>query len=227
MDALYLSEALQDGLQLEDTAFGDITLRHYTLGDLVLPSGKVVACDPGVFPETLPFTLQLPPGRYPVIVSVATIADIDEHRIAYAMLKLNEHIPVRWEMATTEKQDIKTLEDGEVFCYPVDTGTGCFMDAQVGQLLEQRRSKGEDFADQLFDTLERHPILFVLVRGASTIIDEATEANVIIFESGWGDGCYASYWGYDAENKLACLVTDFAVLDHPDASQEDSAASSD
>jgi hypothetical protein len=33
-----------------------------------------------------------------------------------------------------------------------------------------------------------------------------------MFESGWGDGVYISYWGFDANDAPACLVTDFSVL---------------
>lgn len=220
MDTAYLSEALQDGLQIEDSDFGNITLQHRILGDVVMTTGKVVACDPLVNPEKRPFVVQVPLGRYPVIVSVAMFPSDSDQRVAYAMLKLSEQTPVRWEMATCEGQDITQLAEDEIFCYPVDAGTGCFMDAEVGQLLQQRT----DFADQLLEILNqtyRHTWSH-----ANMTIDEVTGANMIAFSSGLGDGCYASYWGYDADNKLACLVTDFGVLEHPIFSQEDSDDSS-
>jgi hypothetical protein len=79
MDTAYLSEAFQDGFEAEDPDFGTITLRLHSLGELVLTTGNVVACDPFVFPETLPFAVHVPPGRYSVIVSVATFADNNDH----------------------------------------------------------------------------------------------------------------------------------------------------
>ncbi len=36
--------------------------------------------------------------------------------------------------------------------------------------------------------------------------------NIVLFHSGFGDGRYASYWGFDAANRLVCLITDFEVL---------------
>jgi hypothetical protein len=33
--------------------------------------------------------------------------------------------------------------------------------------------------------------------------------------SGWGDGSYPSFWGYDAGGQRVALVTDFGVLDVP------------
>jgi hypothetical protein len=35
--------------------------------------------------------------------------------------------------------------------------------------------------------------------------------NIAVFSSGWGDGFYASYWGWSGD-RLACLMTDFGLL---------------
>ena len=43
-------------------------------------------------------------------------------------------------------------------------------------------------------------------------LNDATGGNLVLFSSGWGDGCYASYFGYAADGSLACLITDFDVL---------------
>ena len=32
------------------------------------------------------------------------------------------------------------------------------------------------------------------------------------FTSGYGDGSYGSYWGFDDNDEVVCLVTDFLVL---------------
>jgi hypothetical protein len=42
---------------------------------------------------------------------------------------------------------------------------------------------------------------------------------VIVFQSGYGDGFYASYWGFDAEGQLVCLVTDFDLFYEDDQAQ--------
>ncbi|GEM_PF-2788441 len=43
-------------------------------------------------------------------------------------------------------------------------------------------------------------------------LEDETGLNVVYFTSGFGDGLYPSYWGYDGAGDLACLVTDFEVL---------------
>ena len=43
--------------------------------------------------------------------------------------------------------------------------------------------------------------------------------NIAIFSSGWGDGFYASYIGYDADGNICRFVTDFNILTWPDPSK--------
>jgi hypothetical protein len=47
---------------------------------------------------------------------------------------------------------------------------------------------------------------------ATVTVQGGAGGNLIAFSSGWGDGCYASFFGYDAHDKLVGLVTDFQVL---------------
>lgn len=49
-------------------------------------------------------------------------------------------------------------------------------------------------------------------RFSSAIIDDQSGANIVRFQSGEGDGCYASYFGLAADGAPACLVTDFGLL---------------
>ena len=208
MDTTHLSQAFQAGLKINDFDSEEITLRHRALGELVLPSGKVVACDPFVFPEIISFALQVPPGSYPVIACVADFSNSGDHRVAYAILRLSAQEPVRGEMATTPGQDTSTLEEGYIFGYPVDAGIGCFMDAETGAALEQKLAIDADYPQTLIPELFGGDDIPWL----NLVLDPDTGANIIIFASGWGDGFYASYWGYAADNTIACLVTDFGVL---------------
>src|SRR5260221_13314236 len=86
MNTVHLWQALTDGTQIEDASLGTIMLHQRKLGELVLSTGQVVACDSLVFPDTKPFHATLPPGRYPVIASVASFVRNSDRRIAYALL---------------------------------------------------------------------------------------------------------------------------------------------
>lgn len=206
MDTTHLSQAFQDGLKIEDPFFGEITLRHCPLGELMLTTGQVIACDPIVYPGTKPFNMTLSPGRYPVVACVAEFASHGYHEVAYAILQLTEQEPARWEIATKAGQDASKLEEGHIFCYPVDAGTGCFMDVDAAAAFQRRLDEDPDYCQELIYSYNDY---------LNLPLNPATGANAIFFTSGWGDGFYASYWGYDAEDNIVCLITDFSLLGHP------------
>ncbi|MGW7290538.1 DUF4241 domain-containing protein [Streptomyces sp. NPDC054847] len=190
-------------------------------GELWLPTGRVVACDPFVSlgtGESEPFTAEVPPGRYRVECAVATIAERDEEpaddepphlRIAAARLLIKDTAPVAWEIAHQAGQDPASLADDEFFAYGVDAGTGCFYDAACD----------ESFPDCVGD---KGPLWDAFDAGGDaglgphTITAPDTGHNLIAFMSGWGDGAYPTWVGRDADGDVTCFVTDFFVVPSED-----------
>lgn len=219
------SKAFQDGAVAEYTIPNEdgpeiaeqYTLHLRTIGELVVTSGHILACDPMFLFEIPPFAGAVPPGRYPVILSVAALPSGDQ-RVACALLRLSERAAVRWEMATPQGQTLSALTPGEIFGYPVDFATGCFTDVDVPSTLvanEAARTDAADESDHFYDRLDdmQDKTYTPTWSWADLVVDETTGANVIAFSSGFGDGFYTSYWGYDAANQRVALVTDFGVLD--------------
>jgi hypothetical protein len=211
------SQAFQDGLVVEytdaDAEPETIKLHQHTLGELIVTTGQIVACDPLAIPEMPPFADTVPLGRYSVIVSVAEWPDGDQ-RVAFALLRLGERPIARWEIAVPQGRTLSSLKLGHIFVYPVDSGTGCFMDLDAARALlaraEQAAARQED-NEELFDALKK---TYVNTWSWTVLVlDEVTGANVIAFSSGWGDGSYPTFWGYDADGQQVALVTDFGVLD--------------
>src|SRR5262249_26871964 len=147
------SKLIQDGIEV-GTAWGNAILKCRNLGDLITPTGKIVACDPFVFPETAAFNVQLNPGRYPVVLSVAHFGDTDQ-RVAYASIRIRDGQPHHWELAVLPNQDVNALEPDHIFCYGVDAGTGCFMDLKASQALIERMNDDEDYFQALIAELEK------------------------------------------------------------------------
>jgi hypothetical protein len=94
-----LSKAFQTNQKLH-TRFGTFLLTPYKIGELNLTTGKLIACDPLVFPGTDPFTPNFQPGCYPVILSIARNLKNEEPMVAYAMVQISEATTARWELAT-------------------------------------------------------------------------------------------------------------------------------
>lgn len=206
----------------DDTGAGErCTLHVHVLGDLVVTSGHIVACDPLVMLDTHPLAATIPLGRYPVLLSVAAFAHGDQ-RVAFALLRLSDHAAVRWENAVPQGRSLEALQPGHVYGYPVDAGTGCFMDTDAARALaapstpttagqEGAVGEGRDLSEELLKLQEQTYVN--TWSWANLVTDPETGANVIAFSSGLGDGFYSSYWGYDAAEERVALMTDFVIVD--------------
>ena len=114
---------------------------------------------------TNPFTRKVTLGKYPIILVVKRLESGDE-RVAYAMIKFTNELAIEWELATRAGQDIKQLKEDEFFGCGVNTGMGCFIDAEAAlylQAYEDKRYKKdndfylyEEFAEALAKTTSTH-----------------------------------------------------------------------
>lgn len=185
----------------------DFTLVRHEAGLLQCPSGGIVCCDPLVFAGSAePFSLLVPIGAHPIIL---TIAKTDQDaRVAFARIQLRDTRPVAWDLMTLEGQDQSQLGPEEIFGYGVDTGTGCFADALAIRELDELLTADTNYWQQLDDALEKgYTPTWSCINWLLP-----SRLNVVAFSSGYGDGLYASFVGLDADGELACVVTDFQVL---------------
>jgi len=186
------------------------------IGELVLTSGQIVACDPAFIEfEVNPFSHTVNPGRYPITVCIVRYADSrkqPDQRIACATLHLMPSTPSTWELATFRGQPGKPVSIKTTAEYSVDSAIGCFMDADAARQLAD--STNEDANSTFNETLaEAMDANYVHTRSWGDItVASTTGLNVIAFSSGWGDGAYTSYWGLDTAGQAMCILTDFQVL---------------
>jgi len=213
-----ITRAFRDGATATEPDGRKATISVHAIGDLILTTGRIVACDPFCivgYDDNEPFALAVPPAHYRVLLSMAHFRQSDDPmyrwpRVACAMLRFAEREPVRWEPAKLEPKADGTSEvwgDG----YPVDAGTGCFMDVDAARALRRWLEADASNHDEMV-------VLFHWAHEAGRewlriTPDPKLKANVIMFDTGWGDGLYFSYVGYDDAGEVACLVTDFGVLD--------------
>jgi Protein of unknown function (DUF4241) len=83
------------------------SLTLHKAGDLVIFSGRLIACDPLTLTDSEPFENILTPGYYPVNLIIANIERTNDQRIAYAILSLSEKTPISWEIATRSSEDLR------------------------------------------------------------------------------------------------------------------------
>lgn len=60
---------------------------------------------------------------------------------------------------------------------------------------------------------------------ANITLNESDERNMVVFSTGFGDGVYPSYFGYNSDDKISSLITDFLLPTSPDtpSAQKDKA----
>jgi hypothetical protein len=181
IDPKYMALAFREGVH--DNA----QLGRRELGKLRLGSGHLAACDPFVFPETPAFARALPPGEYPVVLTIARLGA--DERVAFATLELAPDPIESWEMMLLPGQDGGTLGEDEYFGYPVDAGTGCLADKTALEELVALMDASDEYGELILEEMNKtysHTWSWVDWRLPSG-------ANVVAFSSGWGDGAYPSY----------------------------------
>lgn len=191
---------------------GDVaTVRLRRDASLWLPSGRVVAGEPFMFGAMYDsghaFVQQVPPGRYPLVLVLAVAGGEDAHEVvAAARLVIREQPVTRWEMAVREGQDAAELGLDAFFGYPVDGGTGGFIDATtIAPLCRDR----DDYADRVLVSLSGRATDYT---APATLTDEEGMPLLVAFSSGGGDGLFPTWVGRTADGEVACFLTDFFVL---------------
>lgn len=189
-------------------------IEEQPLGLLNLTTGKIVANDPLCFYETEPFEKTVKPGRYPVILYVQHIED--DRRVAFAEIRFTEKLPVGFELALIKGQDSEKLSEDEYYGYGVDSGTGGFMDELTcNEFVTLIEATDDGMLPELEKALSDS---YVYTYSTANYTLPGTDNNLTVFSSGYGDGCYPSYWGYDENGGLCCLITDFETIDEEDIS---------
>jgi hypothetical protein len=203
---------LRAGAQFADE-HASYVIECHPVADVVLPTGQVVGCDPLVCPEDEPFTVAVPPGRYPARAWVAVVAvqlkeeAESDRRVAALQLVVRDEPAARWEAALVGDQDPADLDDDSYFGYGVDAGVGTLADvAAVHAVAEWEYQDIEDVF------LPAQLPLTPVPGHIPAVVDEITGANLVTVHSGWGDGYYGTWIGRNESGEVTTFVTDFMVV---------------
>ena len=192
-------------------------------GHLILPSGKLVACDPFVFlePSDNPPVL-VPPGRYPVSVTMADVSENLDHshiREAYATIRIAPGADA-YRLALPLVRDGESREplpNDSFIGFGVDAGTACFVDEEA---VSRFMPADENWYETIFDNgrddswfaqMDDHNHIQFGLANITLPLAQNGE-NIIIIHSGWGDGMYPVVGSFDANDQLVAVHIDFFVV---------------
>lgn len=84
------------------------------------------------------------------------------------------------------------------------------MDAKAARTLQQMMKKNPDFYETLIVEFDK---TYVHTWSWTNYALGDGQQNLVAFSSGYGDGVYASYAGFDSDGEVSIVVTDFGVAE--------------
>lgn len=215
LDTIQSAPAVSAKPALLETAFikgtqgkiKNLTFNLYgiTLGNIKIPSGYIVACDPFLVTEYgQPYTQLFPTGEFPAQLSIANLPGKGE-TIAFARIKFSDEPVAKWEYALLKGEKPAPVGSNDELGYVVDAGLGIFVDKKTLDSLDRKEvaNMGHDVYKQVNKKYRN---------GWSADIYTLGQDNLAAFTSGFGDGRYSTYIGFDANGKVCRLVTDFDLF---------------
>lgn len=193
-----------------------------TVGQVDVPSGRVVVADPlcYMFGEHVIAPVlkrEIPKGTYPAEAALFRnpLAGI---RMCTARLKIKDTEAVRYELAESEEETAAAkLKDGVMHGFPVDAGMMCFCDSEgakaYGAFLGKwhKEDSGKNHYDDYFAAFfaESGKKLPQFQREGGDFIEWTnpdTNERLVMIASGFGDGFYRSFWGFDDKDEVCELI---------------------
>jgi hypothetical protein len=196
-------------------------LETMEIGNVSLPSGKVVVRDPLVSLDAnqSPYFVQAPKGNFPVTIAVVKSEDWGD-RYAVVKVEFTKEKPFVYREALVGIEELEGVTEDDFFGFGVDAGLGCITDAEVLPFVDKFFEKAnidntydDYFADLFEQSYKANP---KNQRDAGDWINWTvpnTEYQIPMFASGFGDGEYPVYFGYDENGEICGLYIQFIDIE--------------
>lgn len=198
--------------------------KHYDrflAGPLNVPTGQIVCTDPMYRVLGFPQSWTIAKGQYPVYLYFGLDGDF-AGRVAYGELVVKDETPDYWEMSLIPEHLLAdSFERKMNGMYPVENGLSCFTDFETYKIYDKEikafynsKKDGNFYNEVLADLFKANKEIPKSSRGEDWINYKPVKANgnIIMFASGYGDGLYPRYVGYDKDGNVVKFITDFIQI---------------
>lgn len=212
---------------------GEMAVDTLEIGDVNLPTGEILACDPLVeLGEAKAYIQKTPVGKYPVRIAVVPSEDYGD-RYACVKVEFSKNAPVVYELAVTgEEEKMDEAAEDEYYGFGVDAGMGCVADKKSQDEYIKYWNKLEEdgeadnpyddiFEELLAESAKQFPKYQRTGGDWANWTIPGTELNIPIFASGWGDGYYPCYFGYDEKGELCGFYILFIDIEKEYSDEEE------
>lgn len=193
------------------------------MGEIVIPTGNIMVRDPLVYlhQEELPYFIKVPTGTFPL---TTLVVEVDEgHHRYVATRKIYRKKAVSYTEALIGNEDLSTLNSGEYFGFNVDAGLATIVDTETRDLYCSFVDKWEKkIRKEISTTIS----LLRNLRKVTKIIRNSkeqthwinfkipgTDLSVPMIQTGFGDGVYPAYFGYDENGNICELVVQYIAIE--------------
>lgn len=199
----------------------DQKMEVMAIGNVSLPSGKVIVRDPLVYlnADEKPYFTEVPKGDFPVTIAVVKMEEWGD-RYAAVKVEFTKEKPVIYREALIGIEELEGVQKDDIFGFSVDAGLGCITDPEVVpyvdkfiEELDVENIYDDYFAELFAKSYQEDP------RNQRDLGDwinwniPGTDYHIPMFASGFGDGLYPVYFGYDAQGKISGVYIHFIDIE--------------
>lgn len=211
----------------------DKPLHKIEIGRLPFPTGELLVRDPLIYLQKneTPYLESIPNGNHPLTLLVVELEE-DYFRYVATRLKTKDTKAIKHKEALLGNEDLVNFKEGEYFGFNVDAGLATIVDVSTKDaycnfvenwIVKNPESNIYDnyFADQFKQNAIDNP---KYQREAGDWINfkiPNTELYVPMIQTGFGDGIYPVYFGFDENNEICEVVTQFIDLELTFDDEED------
>jgi hypothetical protein len=191
------------------------------MGFLTFPTGKILVADPLVYldRDSKPYFLTTPMGAFPLKAAVVEL-EADHYRYAAVMVKFNDNLALDFISALTGDENFDDLKEDYFFGFNVDAGLATIVDIKTrdaySDFIDAWSKDNPDgspyddlFAEEFSKSYEKNPEFQRKDGDWINFPIPNTDLSVPMFQTGFGDGSYPVYFGYDIDGNICQLVIHF------------------
>ena len=194
------------------------------MGEIEFPTGDILVRDPLVWlnRDEKAYLTSVPRGKYRIETLVVKLEE-DHYRYALSRVRFTENVPNIYYEALKGDENLDDVDGDSIFGFNVDAGLATIVDIETRNAYCDFKDKWytenpnkniyDDFFAEVFaKNAEENP---VYQREGGDWINfkiPNSELSIPMIQSGFGDGRYPVYFGYDENGELCDLVVEYIYL---------------
>jgi len=201
-------------------------MHHLNMGKVKFPTGEIFVCDPLVYldPEEEPYFVRVPKGEFPIETLVIEIEE-GQYSFVAVRIKFTEEEATQHIEALKGTEQLEELGEDEYFGFHAESGLATVVDVATREAFcafvnrwEYENSEDKNLYDdylavEFAKSYQNNP---EFQRESGDWINfqiPGSDLSLPMIQTGFGQGTYPVYFGYDQNGKVCELVIQFIDIE--------------